>query len=251
MKVCFGVICIGQSYIDEFNRLFKPSLVAYTTKYGYDLKVFTDYLSTERHHSLISFQKALIPSQECMKEYDLIVVIDGDIFINNGAPPIHTIDLQGKVGIVNELTQLGDEVKIIRSRISVPEEPTEYYKKSGFDVTDQVYLNTGLILCTPQHAEFLKSIYTAYCTSAIDHPRGFHYEQSCIGYELSKNKMYTLIPNEWNHIYLFSIILNRHSPNAWFVHFAGLRGSTRESQLMKYTALTYVRRPIIRGLSLR
>jgi hypothetical protein len=42
-KVCVGIVCIGENYLKEFEATFKPSVVAYCKKYGYDLKIFTDF----------------------------------------------------------------------------------------------------------------------------------------------------------------------------------------------------------------
>lgn len=238
MKVCLGVVCIGQSYIEEFDRLFKPSLVAYTAKHGYDLKVFTEFLDSTKEPSLISFQKALVPSHESLKDYDLIVVIDADIYITANSPPIHTIPLNGKIGIVNELNQVsGDQLNVLRSRIGIPDMPVDYYKKSGFDIQTYLYLNSGLLLCSPANGELLKNVYYKYKSSAVNHPRGFHYEQSCIGYELITQNMYTLIPNEWNHIYTFSVSLGVRKPSAYCVHFAGMRGYQRESMLRTFLTI--------------
>ena len=61
-KVCIGIVCIGQKYLKEFEETFKPSVVAYCKKYGYDLKIFTDFIG-ERNPDLISFEKCLVPSQ--------------------------------------------------------------------------------------------------------------------------------------------------------------------------------------------
>lgn len=233
MRVCLAVVCIGQTYISEFEELFKPSLVAYTNKYGYDLKVFTDFLDSNRPRpSLISFQKALVPSHESLKDYDLVVVIDADIYIGPHSPPIHTLDCGDKIGIVNELGQLSpSDYTYLQKSIGIPDAPIEYYRKSGFSVDTKLYLNSGLMLCTPsKHGEFLKSVYTKYVSTAIEHPRGFHYEQSCIGYELIANNMVHCIPNGWNHIFLFTAVLGKPlRSDTYFVHFAGLRGHNRAS----------------------
>jgi len=164
MKVCFGVICIGKPYIEEFERLFKPSLVEYTSKYGYDLKIFTDFLDSEtKETSLISFQKALVPSHESLKDYDLVIVIDADIYITKNAPPIHQFNLQGKIGIVNEIQQLSpQELAFLQAKIGIPDDPIEYYKKSGFDLQTNLYLNSGLLLCSPKQGTFLKDVYYKY-----------------------------------------------------------------------------------------
>ena len=100
--------------------------------------------------------------------------------------------------------------------------------------TDRI-LNTGVIICNPsKHADYLKTIYEKYVDKSVGHPRGFHYEQACIGYELQKDDSYNLIHNIWNFIYVHSQIT--HQPvYSHFLHFAGLRGNERETALARHT----------------
>jgi len=235
MKVCFGIISIGKLYLEEFERLFKPSVSAYCQKYGYDLKVFTDFLdSTRKHPDTISFQKCLVPS--LLTDYDLVVVLDADIYIHNYAPPIHTLELNNKIGIVDEVKQSDPDNYRKLNDVGFADYAKTYYAKvSIIFETDQI-LNTGLMICNPTlHADYLKSIYEKYVDKSIQHPRGFHYEQGCIGYELQKDESYTLIPNVWNFLYVHSQI-TRQPISAYFLHFAGLRGSERNSALARHTA---------------
>jgi hypothetical protein len=240
MKVCVGIISIGKTYLEEFERLFKPSVSAYCQKYGYDLKIFTDFLDPRRKHpDTISFQKCLVPF--LLHDYDLVVVLDADIYIDSSAPPIHLLGLGDKIGIVNEVAQSSPEVyqELIRSGFA--DTGTEYYKKVNFELSTDMILNTGLMICKPMyHSKYLKSIYEKYVDKSIKHPRGFHYEQSCIGYELQKDQMFTLILPPWNWIYIHSQMTNQPI-HAYFVHFAGLRGSSRESALARHISKSLLR----------
>jgi hypothetical protein len=240
MKVCFGVISIGKTYLQEFERLFKPSVSAYCSKHGYDLKVFTDFLDpTRKHPDTISFQKCLVP--RFLSEYDLVVVLDADIYIHDTAPPIHTIDLATKIGIVNEVAQSSSESYQIMVQRGFADYGTTYYSKINLDLKTDMILNTGVILCDPKrHSEYLNSIYEKYVNASIHHPRGFHYEQGCIGYELQTDRQYTVLPSVWNWIYIHSQ-LTQQPIHAYFVHFAGLRGSQRESALARHTAKSGLR----------
>jgi glycosyltransferase involved in cell wall biosynthesis len=204
MRVCFGVVSIGQLYTKEFNELFKPSLVAYTTKYGYDLKVFTETLDpAQTHPETISFQKCLVPG--ALSEYDWVVVLDADIYIEKNAIQISTLfaDLGDRIGMVDETCQYTDK-------------PPEYYKKSGFELDTNIVPNTGMMICSPsKHSALLKSIYDNYISQCVGHPRKFHFEQSCIGYELQKQDMVCLVPRAWNYIYVYQL-----PENKYFLHFA-------------------------------
>ena len=242
MKVCFGIISIGKSYLEEFERLFKPSVEEYCKLYGYDLKVFTEFLDpTHKQPDTISFQKCLVPS--FLMDYDLVVVLDADIYIHNHSPPIHLVELGDKIGIVNEVSQSTPENYKQLNEIKIVDYPKQYYEISGFNLDTDKILNTGLILCNPsQHAEYLKSIYEKYVDKSVGHPRKFHYEQSCVGYELQKDNMYTLISNNWNFIYAHSKLTNTLlNSSPFFLHFAGVGGSTRASALSAHISKCRIR----------
>jgi len=236
MKVCFGIICIGTKYLQEFNEFFRPSVESYCNKYGYSLKVFDTFLdSTNKHPCLISFQKALIPTQDCMKEYDLVVILDADIYINKHAPPIHTLELNGKIGMVNELSQIPHDK---REFLKI-EPPNIYYGRNGFVISDDIYLNSGLIICNPKtHGPILKTIYDKYSGGASLSASPFHYEQSCIGGYLIEKNLITQIPAEWNHIYMFDKLLLRRTGNYNFMHFAGVHGYKRINHLRTFLVIS-------------
>jgi hypothetical protein len=234
MKVCLGIITIGKLYNEEFERLFKPSVVSYCQKYGYDLKVFTNYLDpNHKHPDTISFQKCLVPS--FLMEYDLVVILDADIYIENHAPAIHFHELNEKIGIVDEVAQNSTDGYEKMVQVGFADHAEHYYKLAGFELKTGHILNTGVMLCNPKlHAEYLKTIYDKYVDKSIGHPRRFHYEQGCIGYELQTNNMYSLIGNSWNFIYIHAQI-TKQPINAYFLHLAGMRGSEREVALTRHT----------------
>lgn len=240
MKVCVGIISIGKKYLEEFERLFKPSVEAYCNLYGYDLKVFTEFLDpTRKQPDTISFQKCLVPS--FLMDYDLVVILDADIYIHTYTPPIHLVELGDKIGFVNEIAQSSPEGYQSLANAGFADMAIDYYKKAGFDLETDKILNTGVILCNPKlHADYLKSIYEKYVDKSIGHSRGFHYEQSCIGYDVQKDNVYTLLPSMWNWIYIHSQI-TKQPVRAYFVHFAGMRGSERNIALARHTAKRIIR----------
>jgi hypothetical protein len=234
MKVCVGILSIGKTYLAEFERLFKPSISKYCARHGYDLRIMTDFLDPVRKHpNTISFQKCLVPDQ--LREYDLVVVLDADIYIESDAPAIHTLELNGKIGIVNEVAQSSQQGYEHMIAIGFADSPPKYYGLAGFDLDTDAILNTGLMICNPaNHADYLRSVYDQYVDTSVGHPRGFHYEQACIGYRLQTDTLFQLIPNAWNFVYVHSQMTQERVP-CYFVHFAGLRGSTRESALARHT----------------
>lgn len=234
MKVCVGILSVGRTYLAEFERLFKPSVSAYCLRNGYDLKIFTDFIDPVRKHPhTISFQKCLIPDQ--LREYDLVVVMDADIYIEPHAPPIHSLELTQKIGIVNETAQSTPKEYQHMKNLGLMDHPKDYYAKVGLQLDTNKILNTGVMLCNPEkHADYLKEIYETYVDGSINNLRGFHYEQACIGYKLQTENTYELIPNVWNFIYVHHQLTGQ-AMNAYFLHFAGMRGSERENALTRHT----------------
>jgi len=208
MTVCFGVISIGQLYTKEFNELFRPSLVEYTAKYGYDLKVFTEPLDpAQKHTDAISFQKCLVPGM--LADYEWVVVLDADVYIEKDAPPISDL-----------FASLGDGVGVVDEICDCLDKPSEYYKKSGFDLETKITLNSGMLICSPaKHGGILKGVYDKYISKCVGHPLKFHYEQSCVGFELQNQNMFTLVPASWNFIHLHT---SSEIP-CYFRHVAGVR----------------------------
>jgi len=248
MKVCVVVISVGEEFTKSFHETFYPSVVRYTSKYGYDLKVFNDYLdTTHKHLDCISFQKCLVAS--ALPEYDMIMVVDADIWLTDRAPPIHEIDLEGKVGVVNEFSQVSrDEYLIGLKGFASP--PREYYGMCGFDLSSDIILNGGVLICIPAlHSVFLRDLYWKYIENAIGHPRGLHYEQSCFGYELQTKHMFKLLPMEWDVIHPFFSILKRPVPtNAFAIHFCGYNNAGRKIELERYLSAQFPKRGIRWGI---
>lgn len=78
----------------------------------------------------------------------------------------------------------------------------DYYKLSGFDIQTDMVLNSGVLVMQPKiHNELLINIYNNYVETCRSHSRGYHYEQSCIGYELQKNKKFIILNNKFNSLW--------------------------------------------------
>ena len=225
-KVLIVVIAIGEWYNEFYKRNFHKSHEIYAKKQGYDLKVI-DYMldTTINHFTAFSFQKILVCSQDWSKNYDYIISVDADIFINPNSPPIHTcIDFKDKIGIVDEHSQI----------MTVPDDPN-LYKELSKDFSDlehidtKLFLNTGLLVLQPKlHGNFLYNIFKKYVHKCQDNKiGGFAYEQRVIGYELIKNNMFILVPDKFNAIWYFcksnpetDISMELFFENNYFTHFA-------------------------------
>jgi len=241
-----------------YNKFFKKSQEKYAKKHGYDFKIITNFISgsttnemsgkyyyglehrelimrehlsfTLHHPDLISFQKILVCSQPFSAEYDFIIFIDADILINKNAPALHNIiDFGDKIGIVDEYSQPTPKIRIqLQKQNKWEDNATDYYKLAGLDIITNKVLNTGVLVMQPsKHSKFLFDIYDNYAKMAISHSRGFHYEQSCIGFELQDKNMFVLLDNKWNALWAlyrdtkwFSNLQEMYENN-YMIHFAG------------------------------
>lgn len=252
MKILLITIAIGDRYFEIYNKLFRKSQEAYAIKNGYDFKIIRQVyvangvangianvlldtvLDTKSlpsvHPDLISFQKILVCSQEFSLQYDYIIFIDADILININAPPLHSIvDFTDKIGIVDEYSQPTKELRIqLQRRNRWEDNATDYYKLAGLALSTDKVFNSGLLVMQPaKHSQFLLDIYNKYFKNAIGHSRGFHYEQSCIGFELQKENKYIILDNKWNALWAIyrntgiESNLQKMYDNNYIIHFAG------------------------------
>ena len=106
---------------------------------------------------------------------------------------------------------------------------TDYYKLCGFDIQTNMVFNSGVLVLQPKiHKIFLQYIYSKYIQKSISHYRGFHFEQSGIGYEIQRNNMYKVVDNKFNAVWSLTkmdnvenITLDKYFNDTYFIHFAG------------------------------
>lgn len=234
-KILLVTVCIGEHYIQQYNKLFKKFHENYAKKCGYDFHVITDYIENPKHPSVISFNKILVCNYNWEVEYDYIIFIDADIIINYNAPPIHNYyNFGDKIGVVNQ-SQPNLEARIL-GQIHKGYEVTakDYYKlKSNHNIETDHIINTGVLVIQPQkHKVFLQNIFNKYSHQQINNSAGFHFEQSAIGYELQINNMCFYMDMKWNALwannkYYFNVMnnqnltLHKFYDENYFVHLAG------------------------------
>lgn len=248
MKVLLVTIAVGEKYLRLYERLFKSSHELYAKKNGYDFKVITDFLDKEIPRiETLSLSKLLLGSQEWSLEYDFIVYVDADIFINPNSPPIHSvIDYNDKIGMVNEYSQPTKEKRLEIQRSKGWETSAkEYYNLCGLTLETEIVFNGGLLVFQPKfHGEFLRFVYTSFVKTCLVHPRGWHYEQSAVSYSLQVQKNYIVLDNRFNAIWSLEKYSKEleHQPfdleaffhNNYFIHFAGNVDYDKVETLHKY-----------------
>jgi len=246
-KVIFVAMAIGDKYLQEFNRLFRPNLEKYIAKHGYDVRVETELIDkqfgTHVLPQMMTLQKLLLCSQSWSQKYDFVVWIDADILVNINSPAIHTrMQNEKKIGIVDEYAQPTPADRIMfQKHHGWEDNAPDYYKlHGGFSLPNATQvLNVGMMVMQPKyHRVYLEELYNKVIQEARNPARGFHYEQSSIGYHLQQDKMYTLLPAEWNRIWAIYRDLHRLATvnakdedltshlkqvfgETYFLHFAG------------------------------
>jgi lipopolysaccharide biosynthesis glycosyltransferase len=232
MKVCLVTLAVGEQYLNQYNELFRKSQESYANKCGYDFRIITEFIDSGlKHPDTITFNKILVCSLEWSKNYDFIIFIDADILIRKNSPALHSLmNYENCIGIVDEFSQPTNEKRLeLHKRMGWESNATEYYKLCGFDIETNMIFNSGLLVLQPRiHKEFLENIYSKHVLQNIGHWRGYHYEQSAIGYEIQKSKLYKVLDNKFNAVWgiekLYSddkTKLEDFFNNNHFTHFAG------------------------------
>jgi hypothetical protein len=170
MNSCIAILAIGESCQLMWRDIFLPHLKAYASRHDFTIEVFTEDLdpSGTRHKS---WQKLLLAGQERLQKYDRIVYFDTDVLLNPAAPNILDGVPSGKIAAVTwsgsycndpavydcfRATWTHNNCKLIRdAKIKSFADLAEF---GGYPRHDD-WLNAGVLVFEPQHAEFLKNIY--------------------------------------------------------------------------------------------
>ena len=204
-RILVVAIALGTHYRNNYANLFYKSQNEYCAKHGYDFIVIDFFIDQEAEHlSFISLQKTLVCSIEQAKQYDFVVYIDADVLINvQCAPPIDSEIKDPRLALfVDEYTQPSRLKRIEREKtMGGPVSASEYYKLSGLEIVTESVLNSGVMVLNPKwHKTLLEKVYVFGRRTGLNHPRGFHYEQSLVGYAFQRDQLFRLIDNKWNAI---------------------------------------------------
>lgn len=235
LRVCMVTICIGDRYLQIYNTLFRPSQEAYAKKHGYDFNVITDYLGGKKKDpALISLNKMLVC--EGREEYDFVLFVDADVIVNvETAPPIHLESSfrDHRVGVVNQSQPTLEARYAVSEHNGSERTAKDYYQLAGFDLEVEHIVNTGCLLLQPiHHRDLMRKFYNKHEEAQLTHSRKFHFEQSCIGYELYTHNMVSFLDHKWNalwanqrtyynHILKKPITLDKFFQENYFVHLVG------------------------------
>ncbi len=204
MKIGIVIFLIGDNYISKFNNKFKSTLVQYCDKYKYELIILNDYIKNEPNMDRKKFywQRMLIP--EKFIDYDFIVSLDSDIYVNPNSPPIPFEQIpEGKVAAVNERKYFGNYEWRESVQIKCGWERTgkEWYALSGENKDYNDHINGGFVIYQPKyHAKIFKELYE----NNINNYMLYHQDdQSIISSFIIDNNLVYWLDERYNKIWFF------------------------------------------------
>ena len=245
-------MAIGDDYKSMWEAYYKPSILPYAERHGYELIVVDDYIDAgpSGRARTPHWQKLLILERPDIARFERVVWIDADIFINFRHAPciVEACGPAAGIGLVgHNATYATPELwdnrwhrahmkgSGIFARGRGPT-PAERYAEAGLsgDVDDMV--NTGVMVLDPaRHAGFLRQVYDE-CTenqySAM--------EQMALSHRIFKAGLYHPLDPRFNRTWTEEMVhhcpfllheRNRNNQplvafcvttawlNAWFLHF--------------------------------
>ena len=204
MKVAVVVFVIGDAYIHHFNNIFKKNLVNYCKKHNYELFILNELIKFEINMDRKKFfwQRLLIPNK--FKEYDFVISIDSDIFINRNAPPLPLNEIpQGKVAAVNERKYFNNYEWREQIQLKNGWERTgkDWYALSGENKNYNDHINGGLVIYQPKyHAEKFVDLYEKNISKYMKYHQD---DQSFLSSYLIDNDMIYWLDERFNKIWYY------------------------------------------------
>jgi lipopolysaccharide biosynthesis glycosyltransferase len=239
MKVAVVVFVVGSKYVNMFESKFKKNLNYYCQKQGYELIILSEMIRKEEKMDGQKFlwQKLLIPSK--FMNYDYVVVMDADIFVNPNSPPLPFNEIpDGKIGCVNERKYMGNYEwrELVQIRFKYEKTGKDWYKLSGVDKNYHDHMNSGVVIYQPKHhANILVELYDNNIKNYMKFHQG---DQSILSIYFMDNDLIYWIDERFNRVWgfwkeIFYPFFN-HLPNQlkkiivancinlnYFTHFTG------------------------------
>jgi hypothetical protein len=171
-------LALGSEHSRRWHELCEPNWRAYSERHGYDL-ICLEHPLDKSDRALArspAWQKLLVLEQRFAAAYERVVWVDADIVFAPGAPDVIAGVPPEKVGAVDELAMPTDAVR----RLVHPETTEEYYAAAGLEGNFERIVQTGLLVLSRDHAEFLREVYDGY----EDPGPNLGYEMRPLSYEL-------------------------------------------------------------------
>lgn len=210
MRVAIVVFVIGPQYTIIFERMFRPNLARYCAKYSYDLIVLDQMIHNDGENvgtivgnkKKFYWQRLLIAHK--FAEYDFVVSMDSDIFVNPDAPPLPFSEIPaGKVAAVNERKYLENYEWREQIQRKHKYEPTgiDYHALSGETRNYHDHINGGVVIYQPKYHGDL--FYRLYHTHIGNYAKYHQDDQSFLSLYLIDNNMIYWLDQRFNRVWAF------------------------------------------------
>lgn len=214
MKRAIVTLAIGDAYRQNFDLLCRKGWSAYAERHGYDLVVIKEPLdvSERARKRSLAWQKCLVLGAPDVAQYEQVVWIDSDIYINPAAPSVMEGVPLERVGVVDDHRLPTPEIRqgIIKKMIAnAPErggldkrywqawlDPGTWHAYVGLPGGQRHMVQTGVMVMSPKHhrAAF-DHVYHSYEDSGA---ASLHYEARPLSHEIQAQNLAHWIDPRFN-----------------------------------------------------
>lgn len=227
------IFCVGDRYIKQFNSTFRVSVQGYCDKHKYDLIILDKMIDEESgpfNKKKFFYQRLLVADK--FSQYDYVVTMDSDMFINENAPAFP--DVPGdKVGAVNERKYLENYEwrEMVQIKHGWEKTGKNWYSLSHETKDYHDHINGGLVIYKPKyHAKLFKDLYY----SEINNWQKYHQDdQSLLSSYLIDNNLIYWLDQRFNRVWFFW-------KEIFYPNFDLLPEYLKRKYIKNFTTLNYV-----------
>lgn len=235
-RTALVTLCLGDSYIDLFERYCRPNWEWYAEAHGYDVVVLTEMLDSapEARQRFLGWQKCLI--FDALPQYDRLVWVDSDIVINPSAPCILKGVPPGKVGAVISGDYLHPDLKTVfthrlrKTPLNPPDDlavweadQKAYYDRFGLHCVSPDIVQVGVMVLDRSHRDLFMEVYRMPLPARVE-------EQWPLSAEILNRGLLHRINSRFNTVFLDRAIV--HYP---YLYGAGIENLDQLARLAVQT----------------
>ena len=205
-------LAIGAAYAERFEQLCRRNWAVYADRHGFNLIVIKEPLDTSERAQKRSpaWQKCLTLGAPGMSDYEQVVWIDSDIYLNPAAPCVVDGVPPERIGVTDEHSYPSPDVRqaILKGVIAAAPQTAELGGKSywqgwcdagawhaalGLPGGQAHIVQTGVMVMSPRHHRaMLEHVYHAY------EDAGWNYEMRFLSHEILRGQLQHWIDPRFN-----------------------------------------------------